>query len=286
MEANETQAVQKRKRQRSPSYPGINLGDALEKARILFDKDGQNSVPVDIILNHWGYASGSSLGMVALSALIKFGLLDDEGSGKSREARITDLAMEILWGDGDVEKKEAIERAALLPTIHSELWIDEFAGDLPSNSTLEARLVRRGFTSRAAKSFVAQFKATLSFAGLIESDSISEDENDRSDLRNAQEESSEVKPASNIRREKSTRVPPVSGINSVEPEMIEIQIPLTGAAFAILQIPAELDETTWAELEGNLKTALTMYKQPVVSRLRSSNGAESDERSRDEEADW
>jgi hypothetical protein len=145
---------------RSPNFPGIDLKEAVEKARIMFNKDGTSAVPLAVLQGHWGYSQKSSNGTLAISALRKFGLVDG-----SPEVKLTRLALDILNPASEATRHELLQRAALLPALHKELW-DEHKGQLPSDATLEFRLRSSQFTLQGAKSFISQFKATLSYAGL------------------------------------------------------------------------------------------------------------------------
>jgi len=156
------------KKGRSPSYPGIPLGEALDRARVVYDRDGKHAAPVNDIIRNWGYHPKSGLGTVTLAALKKFGLLEDEGSGDNRLAKLTGLALDIILDErpDSLDRDECIRRAAMNPTIHAELW-REYGGTLPSESTLRHKLVReREFTETGAREFIQEFKATIAFAKL------------------------------------------------------------------------------------------------------------------------
>lgn len=152
---------EKAKRKRSPNFPGIDLGVAVEKARVLFDKEGKHPVAAKVLMKHWGYSEKSSSGLQALGAMRAFGLLD----GSAAALRLTDRALAILE-PGSSTARESLQAAALAPKIHAELW-QEFGGNLPSEDNLAFKLQnQRGFTKGGAKEFIAQFKATLECAGL------------------------------------------------------------------------------------------------------------------------
>jgi len=167
----------KRKKGRSPSYPGIDLQEAVGRARTVYGIERKNRVPVMTALSHWGYKSASGPGAVVLAALKKFGLLDDEGSGDKRHVRLTDLALKIIQDDREqsVERDKAIQEAALKPAIHSQLW-QEYRGDLPSDANLRFKLLNeRAFTESGVTEFIPQFRRTIAFAKLAEGDNLSEE---------------------------------------------------------------------------------------------------------------
>jgi hypothetical protein len=159
---------ERKKKARSPSYPGIGLEAAIERARTLYAVEKRNAVPVETAMTDWGYSPKASSGLVVLAALKKFGLLIDEGSGTARKARLSDLALDIVLDEREdsPDRQRLIQDAALRPTIHSELW-QKYGGNLPSDSALRYELRKeRNFTDTAVAEFIPQFRATLAFAGL------------------------------------------------------------------------------------------------------------------------
>jgi len=179
--ALEKPAAVKAVRGRSPSYPAIDLESAIARARDVWQKERESSAPVNVIMEHWGYAPGSSNGLVTLAALIKFGLLADEGSGDKRKARITELARSILLDDrpASSEREAAIREAALNPTIHKALW-EEYKDKLPSDQNLSFILrSERKFTDSAAIAFLKELRSTWAFSKLAEYASMSEGDKDK-----------------------------------------------------------------------------------------------------------
>lgn len=167
---NEAQPTQKKRRERSPSYPGIHLETAIEKMETLFKIEGKHFAPTSAIMEHWGYKEKSSFGMVSLAALLKYGLLEDQGSGLDREAKITDLGLSIVLPEDEQERKEAIKHAALMPGIHKELW-EQYEGRMPSDASLRVFLIRqKNFNPSAVDDFIGVFKHTIAVAELTESD--------------------------------------------------------------------------------------------------------------------
>jgi hypothetical protein len=147
---------------RSPSYPGIPLDVAIERARTVYRQERRNPAPVRVIVGHWGYTNPTSgAASVTYAALRKFGLVDEEGTGQGRVARLTDLAYEIIHNP---DPREAIWTAAMNPPIHQEFW-SAYGNDLPSDDSLRWMLIQRGFTERGANEFIEEYKATLAFAG-------------------------------------------------------------------------------------------------------------------------
>jgi len=237
--AESENAAHKPKRERSPNYPGIDLGEALERATKLYDMEGKNAAPLSTVLQHWGYKPQSGAGLVAVAALKKFGLIDDEGKGDRRRTRLSDLALRIIRDDrpDSRERVEAIQEAALTPPIHRELW-SEFKGSLPSDENLRYTLkMYKGFTDLGAKEFVRQFRSTIAIAKLPESDMLSGDEEDK------EEDESEglMTPPATLQD-----APPPPSVTNRGSRVY--QIPISAGESAALQITYPLTTKGWAQM--------------------------------------
>jgi hypothetical protein len=145
-------------RVRSPNYPSIPLGAALEAVRPAFKKENRNKMSRRVLAGHMGYTSlnGRSLGRIG--AVRSYGLV--EGSGD--ELKISDDAVHALVAPVEsIERQDALNRMARRPSLFRELR-EEFPDDLPSEENLHYSLVKRGFTEtaagKAAKSFLASMR--------------------------------------------------------------------------------------------------------------------------------
>ena len=153
---------------RSPSFPFINLREALARARALFEIEGRNEAPMEAAARHWGYSEGSSTTnrtVAALAALAALGLLEV----KDRKVRLTGRAVKILADDREPspERERLIQEAALLPSLHRKLR-ERYGGDSPSDETLRYHLIdSEGFNKGSAMAFIRLFRETLEFAGLV-----------------------------------------------------------------------------------------------------------------------
>src|ERR1700748_2267930 len=158
--------TQKRHKGRRPAYPAIALEKAIQRVRQLYTRDKQYAIPVTSLPDIWGYNSLNGPAGLTISALKKFGLVNDEGAKDERRIKVTDSAVYILNHPSSDARAEAIRNAALLPPIHREIW-DEYGTSLPSDANLVWRLTReRGFTESGAKEFIREWRETMEFAGL------------------------------------------------------------------------------------------------------------------------
>ncbi|WP_306231410.1 hypothetical protein [Agrococcus beijingensis] len=156
----------KRRLTRSPNYPSIDLARAIDRVRSLYSSERQHAMPALQAVRHWGYSSLNSPGGGQLAALTRFGLLDDEGSKDERKVRVTDLAVKILEHPDPEEREAATRSAALLPSVHRDMW-NKYGPALPSEDNLRWFLTReRGFSQNGATDFIREYRATIDFANL------------------------------------------------------------------------------------------------------------------------
>jgi hypothetical protein len=281
----------KRKRDRSPAYPGISLGHAIERARVFYDKERRSAAPVATVVKHWGFSNpNNGEATVALSALEKFGLIAVDGSGLGRRARLTDLAMTILLNPDQEAIDDAVQKAALLPPIHRQLW-NEYGGELPSDETLRYELiVSKRFSERGADNFIGQLRATVAYAKLADPDKMTS-----SQETNEAEDVPSFRTAEDSRRDAERRsVPDLStptaqtrrGGMSSDTGLTTIPLPLVGGAESVLiEGKFPLTETAWDQLLAMLnalKPGLVRSDRPEsVSGQRDASEVAQDEKPRD-----
>ena len=219
---------------RSPAYPGIALGQAIERTQQIYDHEGKNKAHVPTVFKHWGYTPNSGAGRVVLAALKYYGLVDVEGSGGNRKIQLTELALDILLDkrEGSKERKEAIKKAALNPNINSELW-DKHEGSLGSRDELEYSLIREmNFTKRGVKEFLLHFYSTLEYAGLTSSSDKPETKDDKKEDKPDKEEVQQ---------------------QIGQAGMSNVLLPLTSTSWAVLSAEFPLTQEEWDQMEKVLK---------------------------------
>ena len=104
-------------RVRSPNYPALSLADAVERVGRVFQKEHRHPSPKEVVMKGMGYGgvNGASLG--ALSAAVKYGLLDKQGD----QYRVSDRMLTILHPHTSQEKAEALEAAATAPPLFADM---------------------------------------------------------------------------------------------------------------------------------------------------------------------
>lgn len=158
-------------RPRSPQYPAIGLREAVEKVKLIWEKDHMNELPRDVVAQHMGYASlnGKSLGV--LSAVGKFGLLE----GRGDQIKVSELALQILaYESGDPARIEALKEASLKPVLFSEIQ-EKFSGGNVSDQALRSYLLTRRYIPSAVDAVIRSYRETQEF---VEAESAFDDSDD------------------------------------------------------------------------------------------------------------
>lgn len=151
---------------RSPNYPAFDLGEAIAKAKILWEKDHKAGSTTEAALQHLGFKGDRSPSGPAgrtLSTLKKFGLTEEiEG-----RIHLSQLGLDlVIYPETDERYIKARGQAALKPSIYAKIYA-KFQAGLPSDETLKSELVRdEGFNPKQVDVFLADFRRTIELAGL------------------------------------------------------------------------------------------------------------------------
>ena len=160
------------KRLRSPSYPSMSLGEAVDAIAKI--EKTYRTTPVDRseAAKLIGYSGLSGPAAKALAALASYGLLERASKG---EARVTDRAKAILYAESDEDRREGLKAAALEPPLFRDLRerfeaaIDD--GMLPESGVIRY-LERENFNPTAVRPAARAFLRTMeSLASTGENDS-------------------------------------------------------------------------------------------------------------------
>ena len=163
MDAENHGVKAKRKVHRSPNYPSLSLGDALDRARQIYDAEKRTPASPDTILAHLGYKPGVGPGLRALSALRQYGLLEERGG----QDRISDSAFHILsLSEASPDRVVALREAARRPALFRQL-LEVYGGEIPSDVNLRDHLIKvHSFNPDSVATFIKAFRETVEFAKL------------------------------------------------------------------------------------------------------------------------
>lgn len=163
------------RKHRSPAYPFMGLETAIERARVIYDKERMHPATVPVMAGHWGFKDKSSGGLQTVSALRQFGLMEEApGNGPQRRVKLTDTARRLLVLPVDnPERPRLLAEAARKPTLYAEL-LEKWGSELPSDQNLRTYLLlERNFNESAVDGAIRNFRSSLSFAGLTDSGTMS-----------------------------------------------------------------------------------------------------------------
>ena len=158
---------------RGISYPFIGLEDAIQKARAFYAEERKSAVPVVAAMRHFGYGDNSGGGRQTVSALIQFGLLEDQGIKENRQVKLTERALVILLDQPDSPARlVALRESARFPKLYSEL-LARWPEGLPSDHTISFHLQKdKDFNPKTLESFIRDFRGSLAFAKIVGDDTI------------------------------------------------------------------------------------------------------------------
>ena len=229
---------------RSPNYPVIDLGKALEKATLLHTSYRTTPVSFKIAVEKWGYKPDSSVASQTVAALKSFGLAAVDGTGDDRKVSVTDAAVKIIMGHPS--RDSLLQSAALAPRIHRELWDKFFSGKAAPDPDdlikhyLQWERADGKFNHESISPFLNQFKRTIAFAKVVSSAKIPD-----------------TPPVDDPDGE--TGVPPVDEPNTkpkqpLPPGVREFSFPLMNGA-AVLKVPHPMGQENFDLLDAMLKAA-------------------------------
>jgi hypothetical protein len=143
---------------RSRNYPALSLREAIERARMFYQKEGRAKVDAASAVGAWGYSSLNGASMRTLAALRQYGLLD----GNNEEIRLSEGALTLLLEpEGSPDYSSALRDALASPPLFQEI-LAEYADGLPSDPALISYLVRKqGFGESAARSMVESLRESI-----------------------------------------------------------------------------------------------------------------------------
>jgi hypothetical protein len=149
---------------RSPNYPAIPLGEAVELARRLYAAEKRTAVTPEAAVRAWGHGAVSGSARIRLGALRKYGLIDHGAQG----LRVSDLALQLIQYPPDTsEYRAALREAALAPQLFRELR--ETHADASEHSLRAYLVTRKGFSETGAAQVIKAFRATMALAKLGDS---------------------------------------------------------------------------------------------------------------------
>lgn len=168
-------AAKKTSRVRSPGYPLIDLKEAIEKAKELWNKDKMNPIPREVAAKHLGYGNAGGYGGRVLAALKHFDLI----YFKEGDIILTEKAVDLALHDpADKIYRDIVKEIALKPDSYADIF-NGFKVSEISDATLRVKLIKDyKFNADKVDKFINNFRSTIEFAGLMKT----EEDRNRDDM--------------------------------------------------------------------------------------------------------
>ena len=142
---------------RSPNYPQIPLGTAIDCARKIHSEEAQHCAPREVVAKLMGYSGLNGAAVKKIGALTAYGLLE---RGKDKELKVSDLAMSILFSTTENEKLDAQQQAAFNPPLFKDIK-EKWKNDAFSDENLKVFLIRNGFNLNAVGQVIDCYRSTI-----------------------------------------------------------------------------------------------------------------------------
>ena len=139
------------KKQRSPSYPTLDIETAISKARLIHTSYSMAAVHREVLSECIGYSPNSGPALQALASLGSYGLLARHGKG---EAGVSEEGLELLFPESKPEFAKSAAIAMMRPPVFAS--IAERFPEIPAEAGVAAHLTRSlGFTAKGAEKAAA-----------------------------------------------------------------------------------------------------------------------------------
>jgi hypothetical protein len=172
------------KRDRSPAFPQVPLGEAVERLTAFEKYFGRHPASLEKAGLAWGIKQYGDI----LASLRYFGFIQYTGGSNSRQVVITEDGRNLLRAQQDSVKQQILKRAAIRPKEMAKFW-SVWGDDRPPDPICIDQLVMdNGFSDRGAPLFLRSYDATIAFAGLAQTDKIAPDSAGGADVEEAEPE--------------------------------------------------------------------------------------------------
>lgn len=157
----------KKKRERSSSYPQVNLKECMDFAEKVFEM-GPKNVLLDEAAKKAGYKNKEVGPFLTLRAAARyFGLVEYNKDYIS----VTDSLINVLLEKSNNAKNDFIRKSILQPTLYKRLFENFVGKQLPNEEDLAKRLSfdkQYGISREASKTAAKIFEESVKIAGLLD----------------------------------------------------------------------------------------------------------------------
>lgn len=262
MAKKQPQSSAKISKHRSPNYPAIALEDAIGFAKAIQTQGAdRHFIPLSVAFDTWKYKEG--WGNQIAAALKAYGLTEVKGKTDKREIKITEDGRRIILDAP--EKEELLKYAALRPAIHAELWT-KYRADPPADPVLKNYLVvDRFFNRNFVDSFISQFRKTIAYAGLNETDILPDEETgeiqpEQRNIADSGQDSGKPMLASQVKNTDKS-----DAFTAPSKGQLPFPLYLSKTQKAVLYVPAALTQAEYEELKRQINHSLDVVKIATVT---------------------
>ncbi len=246
-------------RKRSPNYPSVDLGKAVERTKQLYKTVERGEFTQLDAASSWGYKSVNGISRGVVGALRQYGIIEQP---KGDNGKLTQRGLTIaLRVESSPEYQRSIREAAMEPPLFGDLFQSGKANS--ARDALQQHLVvEKGFTNDGAARLIEVLSATKTFANIGDEQGTprlfdglttdlpnpeprvdsSDSLNEMADLANQREASLQTAPES-LRSSDRTRIP----------------LRLVDGFDAAIELPSEMTEAAWKHMLRYLEVMKDAY---------------------------
>lgn len=142
--------------ERSPRYPNMSLGEAISRAKAIYEREHMSMMTPAVVAEAMGYKGVNGASLKSISALKRYGLLE----GRGDDVRLTkDAQVLIIDSPDSPDYQQAIRRAATAPEVFAD--IAKQFGATGSERNIAVFLEKQGFKPDAAATVARNYKESL-----------------------------------------------------------------------------------------------------------------------------
>jgi hypothetical protein len=150
-------------RSRSPNYPSLDLGEAIEVIRKVYAVERRAQFPRTSLAGHMGYTSINGRSLAKIGAIRAYGLID----GREDSLTVSGTAIAILEApDGSSDKVNAYRAAFLSPSIFARAH-EQYGNTPPSPQTFRWWLTQQGYLGEAADKAMQAYLSSLELVNSV-----------------------------------------------------------------------------------------------------------------------
>lgn len=154
------------RRERSPSFPYLDLSTSIDLLKKLLAAAKGSEVRISDLATFWGTTPTSGSLTRYVAALASYGLIESIGGGSARKVKVSDTGKRILQDSRPGVREELCAEAALKPRIMTEIF-DSWGIDRPDDSIAKSQLqFDHRFTQDAARRLLTVYDANLAYLQL------------------------------------------------------------------------------------------------------------------------